>query len=86
NNILSVAGTSNLNASQINLVQANTLAGVVTITATGAGSVNLLDTSALTLGNSTFGTGSLAVTGALVTQTGTLAQAASAGDVTVVAT
>ncbi|MEI6107163.1 MAG: filamentous hemagglutinin N-terminal domain-containing protein, partial [Opitutae bacterium] len=82
---LSITGTTILNAGAnvITLTDpANDFTGAVSLNNSGANAVAVTDTNAIVLGTSGVGTGTLAVTGVGITQTGAITQAASAGAAT----
>ena len=72
-------------ANAITLSLANALTGAVTLSNSGANNVALVDTLALSIATSSVGSGTLALTGAGISQTGVITQAAGAGAVTLTA-
>ena len=60
----------------------NNFVGAVALTNSGANNVSLVNSVALSVATSSVGTGTLSLTGAGITQTGTITQAAAAGAVT----
>jgi len=82
---LSVAGTSSFAAGNgaVTLTTAtNDFTGAVSLSNSGANNVSIRDTNAIILGTSSVGTGTLTITANGITQTGTVTQAAGAGDAT----
>src|SRR5581483_11619014 len=82
---LTVPGTSSFTAgaNAITLSQSNTFTGAVSLSNSGANNVQVTNSTALVLGASTIGSGTLGLTvGGSISETGALVQAANAGNIT----